>query len=44
MRKSIRIMALVLSVFALCGGAALAEEAPASGQAQRVEQSKTRVY
>ena len=44
MRKNIRIMALALSVFALSGGAALAEEAPASGQAQRVEQSTTRVY
>ena len=30
MRKSIRIMALALSVFALSSGAALAEEAPAS--------------
>ncbi|MGX9726405.1 MAG: nitrophenyl compound nitroreductase subunit ArsF family protein [Candidatus Electronema sp. VV] len=44
MRKSIRIMALALSVFALSGGAALAEEAPASAQTQHVEQSKTRVY
>lgn len=44
MRKSIRIMALALSVFAFSSGAAWAEEAPASGQAQRVEQSKTRVY
>ncbi|WP_417913445.1 nitrophenyl compound nitroreductase subunit ArsF family protein [Candidatus Electronema sp. TJ] len=44
MRKSIRIMALALSVFALSGGAAIAEEAPASGQAQRVEQNTTRVY
>jgi hypothetical protein len=44
MRKSIRIMALALSVFAFSGGAALAEEAPASSQAQRVEQSTTRVY
>lgn len=44
MRKSIRIMALALSVFAFSVGAAPAEEAPASGQAQRVEQSKTLVY
>uniref|UniRef100_UPI004056112D nitrophenyl compound nitroreductase subunit ArsF family protein n=1 Tax=Candidatus Electronema sp. TaxID=2698783 RepID=UPI004056112D len=44
MRKSIRIMALALSVFALSGGAAPAEETPASGQAQRVEQNTTRVY
>ena len=44
MRKSIRIMALALSVFAFSDGATLAEEAQASGQAQRVEQSKTLVY
>uniref|UniRef100_UPI00405755DD nitrophenyl compound nitroreductase subunit ArsF family protein n=1 Tax=Candidatus Electronema sp. TaxID=2698783 RepID=UPI00405755DD len=44
MRKSIRIMALALSVFAFSCGAALAEEVPASSQAQRVEQNKTRVY
>ena len=45
MRKSIRIMALALSVFALSGSAAFAEEAPASGQAEeQIEQSRTRVY
>lgn len=39
-----RIITLALSLFVLSISAAWAEEAPASGQAQRVEQSKTRVY